>query len=96
MNEDAKKSYLERIQRMSSNYTLRLWIEILSVFAMLAVIGYSIAIIWFGHPWLAIFNLTWIPLIYVLRRLAILIVDIADMVIEQRTVEESKDDKNAV
>jgi hypothetical protein len=88
MSDPRKTNYLERIQRMSTHPMLRLMIEAAAGLAMLGIIAAAVILFSSGHPWLALYNLASLVLLYVLRSLAVLVVDIADMLIEQGSKEK--------
>ena len=83
MNAPLKKNYLERIRSASIHSTLRLVIDLVAGLALLGIIGAAFVLFTSGHPWLALYDLASIALLYATRSLAVLVVDIADMLIEQ-------------
>lgn len=79
------RTHRNQIRNRSAHARLRVAIEWLALFGMLGAIGAPVLLFMTGHPWFALYSLVSFLAVMVLRSLAILIVDIADLLLEQAT-----------
>ena len=88
-----KKNDLERLRNTSIFPRLRLSIDMAFGIAILAVIIASLRFVLAGHVAQGILVLAFLAAVYAFRGVAVLVVDIADMLLEQRAL-EGKDRAN--
>ena len=82
-----KKNDLERLRNASIFPRLRLSIDMAFGIAILAVIIASLRSVLAGHVAQGILVLAFLAAVYAFRGVAVLVVDIADMLLEQRALE---------
>jgi hypothetical protein len=93
MNTQLRKNYVERIRNTSTHSTLRLLIDLVAGLWHLGLIGLAIVLLVTRQPLLGLCYLVLVmTVVLILRNLAILVVDIADMLIEQGIKEKVGDD----
>ncbi|MCP5525476.1 MAG: hypothetical protein H7A47_01550 [Verrucomicrobiales bacterium] len=79
------RTHRNQVRNRSTHAGLRVAIEWLALLGVLGAIGNPVLLFMTGHPWLAVYSLVGILAVVVLRNLATLIVDIADLLLEQAT-----------
>lgn len=89
-----KTGYLNQIRQTTIHPTLRLSIELISLLAVILVVISIFMLAMDGHPWLALLDVSYLALAYVLRKLAILLVDVADMLAEQAVKKQPEPDNS--